>query len=122
MKDSTRVLAALGLGIAGGIMIGASGNARLLAAADSLAPVGTLWVNAIRMTVIPLVVSLIITGVASATDVKAIGRIGRRTLIVFILLLAGTAAVIMPVLYATFALIPKALARPQLPAGAVQAA
>ncbi len=31
-------------------------------------PLGALWVNAIRMTVIPLVVGLIITGIASTGD------------------------------------------------------
>ena len=36
------------------------------------------------MTVIPLVVSLLITGMASASDVKSIGRLGGRTLVVFI--------------------------------------
>ena len=82
MKESTRVLVALGAGVAGGTAIAASGNESLLRAADLLAPVGALWVNAIRMTVIPLVVSLLITGVASATDLKSIGRLGGRTVLV----------------------------------------
>jgi len=93
--------------------------------ADALAPVGTLWVNAIRMTVIPLVVSLLITGVASATDLGAIGRIGGRTLIVFVLLLAAIAAIVIPLASALFALLPlpsTAGARPTLPAGALEAA
>jgi Na+/H+-dicarboxylate symporter len=123
MKEPTRVLIALGAAIAGGIAIAASGSAPLLAAADFIAPIGTLWVNAIRMTVIPLVVALLITGVASATDVKAIGRLGRRTLLVFVLLLAGMAAVVIPVTSALFAMLPQgAAARPPLPAGAAEAA
>src|SRR5262249_34059300 len=96
MKESTRVLIALGSAIAVGSAIAASGSAPLLRAADAIAPIGTLWVNAIRMTVIPLVVSLIITGVASATDLRAVGRMGGRTLLVFFLLLVGVAAVVMP--------------------------
>jgi proton glutamate symport protein len=123
MKEPTRVLIALLAAIAGGIAIAVSGSAPLLAAADFIAPIGTLWVNAIRMTVIPLVVALLITGVASATDVKAIGRLGRRTLLVFVLLLAGMAAVVIPVTSALFALLPQgAAARPPLPAGAAEAA
>jgi len=55
MKESTQVLLGLGLGLAGGIAIAATHNPSLLSAADAIAPVGTLWVNAIRMTVIPLV-------------------------------------------------------------------
>src|SRR5215813_10514053 len=107
MKESTRVLVALGAGVAGGTAIAASGNAALARAADSVAPFGTLWVNAIRMTVIPLVVSLLITGVASATDVKSVGRIGRRTLVVFLALLAGTAIVVMPLAPLLFSRLPR---------------
>jgi Na+/H+-dicarboxylate symporter len=97
-------------------------SAPLLRAADFLAPLGTLWVNAIRMTVSPLVVSLIITGVASATDVASIGKLGGRTLIVFLLLLVGTALIVMPFAPALFALLPNDAVRPPLPAGAAQAA
>ncbi|HET9513848.1 MAG TPA: dicarboxylate/amino acid:cation symporter [Gemmatimonadales bacterium] len=123
MKESTRVLVALGAAIAGGIAIAASASEALLRAADVLAPIGTLWVNAIRMTVIPLVASLLITGVASATDVKSIGRLGGRTLVVFILLLVGTALVIMPLAPAVFSLLPQDPgSRPPLPAGAEEAA
>lgn len=125
MKDSTRVLVALAAAIIGGAVIAASGSTALLRAADAVAPIGTLWVNAIRMTVIPLVVSLLITGVASATDVGAIGRIGGRSLAVFGLLLAGTATVVMLVAPPLFALLPlpsTAGARPALPAGAAEAA
>jgi len=122
MKESTRVLIALIAAIAGGIAIGALGNASLLGAADFIAPIGTLWVNAIRMTVIPLVISLLITAVASASDVKSIGRLGGRTLLVFVLLLVGTAIVVMPFGPALFRLLPQRLGAPQLPPGATEAA
>lgn len=123
MKESTRVLTALVVAILLGILIGAIGNASLINIADAIAPIGTLWVNAIRMTVIPLVVSLLITGVASASDVRAIGRIGGRTLLVFILLSGSVAVVMIPLAAALFGLLPHtAGARPSLPAGAVEAA
>src|SRR5262249_37695230 len=125
MKESTRVLTALGVAIGGGALIAASGNKALLDAADTLAPVGTLWVNAIRMTVIPLVVSLLIPGVAGATDVGAIGRLGGRTLAVFGLLLAGAAALVVPLAPSLFALLPfpsTSGAQATVPAGAAEAA
>src|ERR1035437_5402820 len=122
MKESTRVLIALGAAVAGGTAISLSGSAPLLNAVDIIAPIGSLWVNAIRMTVIPLVVSLLITGVASATDVKSIGRLGGRTLMVFILLLVGVAAVMVPLAPSLFALLPAGGAKPALPAGAAEAA
>ena len=123
MKESTRVLVSIAAAAAGGTIIAASGSAQLLAAADAVAPVGTLWVNAIRMTVIPLVISLVITGVASATSTKGVGRISGRTLVVFLLLLLGTALVVVPLTSLVFSLLPPDTGtRPPLPAGAAEAA
>ena len=122
MKESTRVLLALGAAVAGGTAISLSASAPLLNAADFIAPIGSLWVNAIRMTVIPLVVSLLITGVASASDVKSIGRLGGRTLVVFVLLLAGAAAVAIPLVPPLFSLLPQGGTKPPLPAGAAEIA
>src|SRR5215813_5495056 len=103
MKESTRVLLGLIVGLAAGIAIAASHNPALLSAADAVAPVGTLWVNAIRMTVIPLVVSLVITGVASASDVKSVGRLGGRTLAVFIGMNVVATLIMIPLAIAVFA-------------------
>src|SRR5580765_6648890 len=97
MSEGTRVLVGLGVGLAGGLIIAASHNTTLLKAADAVAPVGQLWVNAIRMTVVPLVISLVITGVASAAKTGAIGRIGVRTLLVFFLMLVSAAILAIPI-------------------------
>jgi proton glutamate symport protein len=121
MKEGTRVLVSLGAAIVIGAAIAATGNGLALRIADGVAPIGSLWVNAIRMTVIPLIVSLIITGIASAADVQSVGRLGVRTLVVFILLLVGMAVVIMPLAPSVFALFPDG-ARPTLPPGAAEAA
>lgn len=122
MKESTRVLVALGAGLAGGAAIAQSGNAGLVRAADAVGLIGTLWVNAIRMTVIPLVVSLLVTGVASAADLRAVGRIGGRALLAFGGLLLGTAALIVPLARLAFALLPNDTGpRPALPPGTVEA-
>ncbi len=123
MKESTRVLAALGAAVAGGVTVAARGDATLLRAADAIAPLGALWVNAIRMTVIPLVVSVMVTGVASAADVKAIGRLGGRTLLVFGAMLASLAVVTVPLTRAVFAWLgARGASAPPLPAGATDAA
>jgi proton glutamate symport protein len=121
MNESTRVLLAIAAAIVIGVIIAAFGGAGAIGAADAIAPIGALWVNAIRMTVIPLVFSLLIASVASVADIKSIGRLGRRTLLVFVLLIVGTAAVVMPLAPALFALLPRHGAQ-QLPAGAVDAA
>src|SRR3954452_22214010 len=121
MRESTRVLLALVAAILLGVLIAASHNASLIRAADAIAPLGTLWVNGIRMTVIPLVVSLLITGVASVSDIKSIGRLDGRTLVTFVLLLLGVAAIVIPVSLAVFRLLP-AHGGLELPPGAVEAA
>src|SRR5438876_1178901 len=121
MKESTRVLLALIAAVLFGVLIAASHNTSLIRAADAIAPIGTLWVNGIRMTVIPLVISLLITGVASVSDIKSIGRLGGRTLVTFVLLLIGVAAVIIPVAMAMFALLPPH-GELQFPPGAIEAA
>ncbi len=123
MKESSRVLVALVAAVAGGIAIALSGSSMLLRAADAVAPVGALWVNAIRMTVIPLVVALIVTGVASVADVKAIGRLGARTLVVFVAMLASLAIVAVPLTAMVFGFMPeRGPDAPPLPAGADEAA
>ena len=63
-----------------------------MSAAAAIEPLGTLWINAIRMTVIPLVVSSLIVGVTSAPDMRTIGRIGGRALVLFLLVLFAAGA------------------------------
>jgi Na+/H+-dicarboxylate symporter len=75
------------------------------------------------MTVIPLVISLVITGVASAAKTGAIGRMGARTLLVFFLMLAGAAILALPLGIATFSWLSHLVTvRPELPPGAAEAA
>jgi proton glutamate symport protein len=118
LNESTRVLVALGAALA----ISASGSASFIRPADFIAPVGTLWLHAIRMTVIPLVASLLIVVVGSTGDTKFIGRIGRRTLLVFFVLLAGTAMAVMPLAATVSRLAPQHASAHQLPFGATDAA
>ena len=94
------------LALASGFAVGAVASASSPAVASTLLavsePVGTIWVNAIRMTVIPLVVALLVTGIASMRDLRAVGRLGGRALLFFLSLLAGVAlftALVAPPLY-----------------------
>lgn len=123
MQSGTRVVVALVVGLAVGAGIAASGNPALLRAAETIAPVGSLWVNAIRMTVIPLVVSLVIVSIATVPDLRTIGRLGGRSLAVFVLMLAGIAVIAVPVLPRIFAFMPGAgSGAAALPEGAADAA
>ncbi len=103
MSLTIRVLVSLIFGLVLGLVILAHPAPALLKFVDFVEPIGTLWVNAIRMTVIPLVVSLLITGVASCSDLRMIRRIGWRTVASFLALLALVGAIsllIVPPLFA----------------------
>lgn len=52
---------------------------------------GTLWTNALQMTVIPLVVSTIIAGIASVPDVRAVGKLAGLSIATFVTLLVTAA-------------------------------
>jgi Na+/H+-dicarboxylate symporter len=123
MSEGTRVLVGLGVGLGAGLAIAASHDPALLRAADWVTPVGTLWVNAIRMTVIPLVVSLVVTGVASASNVGSLGRIGRRTIRGFVAMLSVAMMLALPLGIAVFSWMSRIITvRPGLPPGAAEAA
>lgn len=94
MSLTSRIVAALAGGLLVGALVSASKNAALVSAVGWIEPLGGLWVNAIRMTVVPLVVSLLIGGVASVTDLTTVGRLGARTLLTFVLLLLVSAALV----------------------------
>jgi proton glutamate symport protein len=91
VRLTTRVLLALVAGLAVGSAVAASRNAALVAGVEWLEPIGTLWVNAIRMTIVPLVVSMLVVGVASADSLRTVGRLGGSALLLFlgILIAAG---------------------------------
>jgi proton glutamate symport protein len=83
-----RVLVALVAGLGLGVGISVSESAALSALSRWIEPLGTLFINAIRMTIIPLVVSSLIVGVASAPDSRTIGRLGGRALLFMLVCLA----------------------------------
>jgi proton glutamate symport protein len=89
--------AALGLAVAG-LAPAAAGTVVAVAG-----PLGTIWLNALQMTVVPLVVSLVVVGVAQAADIAATGRIARRSLAWILALSTASAAL-------TAALVPGLLA------------
>jgi Na+/H+-dicarboxylate symporter len=95
-SPTTGIITALVAGLLLGSIISASGNSALASAVGWIEPLGELWVNAIRMTVVPLVVALLIGGIASVADLSTVGRLGARTFLVFgsLLLLVGAVALI----------------------------
>jgi proton glutamate symport protein len=92
MSLTTKVLIALVAGLALGIALATGTVPGAASISAILDPVGTLFINAIRMTVIPLVVSCLVVGVSSAPDPRAVGRIGARAIVVFLVILGSAAA------------------------------
>ena len=68
------------LGLIVGLGAAATGNEWLLAIAEGSAPFGTLFMNAIRMVVIPLIVTVVFTSIAKLGDPRKLGRIGGITI------------------------------------------
>lgn len=101
MSMTTRVLLALIAGAAAGLVLVALAPEAAQSTAAVMQPIGKLWLNALQMTVVPLVVSLVVIGVTSASDAAASGRTARRAIVVFIVLLslgAAFAAIAAPAL------------------------
>jgi Na+/H+-dicarboxylate symporter len=110
---STRVLLALVAGIGIGLVLSAADPAITRVVISAVEPVGALFVNAIRMTVIPLVVSSLIVGIATSDSGAAVARIGGRGFAVFLALLVAAgllSAVVSPPVFATLSLDPAAVA------------
>lgn len=75
MTLAARVLIGLVAGLALGVILAPADAGAGAALVAWVEPVGALWVNAIRMTVVPLLVSLLVAGVASART-GAVARVG----------------------------------------------
>jgi proton glutamate symport protein len=91
------VLAALAAGIAAGAWLDFAGYPFALRVATVVEGLGTLWLNALRMTVGPLVFSLLVVAVASVSDAMSTGRLATRAIGWFasLLLVAGVLAVLL---------------------------
>ncbi len=80
LKLHWQILIALGLAIVVGLMVGADGMLLGLDLASALTFVGQLFLNALKMLIVPLIVSSIIIGVAGIGDSEDLGRLGGKTL------------------------------------------
>jgi len=84
-------LAALLFGLVAGILanrLAQSPRDDVLAAASF---VGTLWLNALKMTVIPLVVALLVVGVAKSAEAAQTGRVAGRSVLWIVIICTASA-------------------------------
>jgi len=83
MKLWKQILIALVAGLAVGMIFGPS--------AGVIKPVGTLFINAIKMLIVPLIFISLVCGMTSMHDMTKMGRIGLKTIAIY---LATTAVAI----------------------------
>ena len=93
MSLSTRVLLALIAGTAAGLSLRYFDVGAASLAVTIFEPIGTLFVNAIRVTVVPLVVSSLIVGIASSGSGAVVGKLGGRGIVLFVVLLVASGLV-----------------------------
>ncbi len=87
MSQATRIFVALILALVIGVTAAALAPERALIAADWVQPIGTMWLHALQMTIVPLVVSLLITGIAATAEAARASTLAGRAFVTFIILL-----------------------------------
>ena len=119
---------AIALGLVGGLLLGllaaATQSGPLLGITHAIEPLGTAFVNALKMVVIPLVAAVIFVGVASLGNLRRLGRLGAATMAFFavtsvvgVLLGMGVMRLLLPLASeaAAQALTPEKVEAPALP-------
>jgi Na+/H+-dicarboxylate symporter len=76
-----KIVVAMVLGVIVGVIMGPE--------AEALKPIGTLFINAIKMLIVPLIFCSLIVGVTSMQDSRKMGRIGAKAVALYM----GTTAV-----------------------------
>ena len=130
MSVGTKAVVGLAAGLAAGAGLAASARPAWLAVGAGVEVAGTLWINAILMTILPLVVSKLVVSIAVQDYPRGVGRSGWKAVALFLELLTVTAALAAAVMPSVFARLPidpsaaaalRASARAALPAPAAAA-
>ena len=107
LSQPTRILLALLVGLVAGIAAGQIGGVWVEQSAAIAQAIGGLWLNALQMTIVPLVVALLITGIAASAQATRVSKLATRALIQFAILLMSsslTAALLAPLFLDVFPL------------------
>ncbi len=80
MTRNLAIVVGLVLGLGLGLWAAATGTPLLLDVARAVAPLGTVFLNLVKMVVLPLVATTLFTGIAGLGDLRQLGRLGARTL------------------------------------------
>ncbi|MCF6288375.1 MAG: dicarboxylate/amino acid:cation symporter [Proteobacteria bacterium] len=111
MNLSIRILIGLTLGLAMGVIASVYQSSLLITLSVWSEPVGKLWVNSIRMTVIPLLMALLITSIAGQKSTNNAARLGAKSLGFFVIAISISSFmvfVLAPPLLSIFSIDPQA--------------
>jgi proton glutamate symport protein len=99
MSQATRILLSLVVGLSAGIALAAYAPGAVPQVASVAEPIGSAWLHGLQMTIVPLVVSLLVTGVAATAEAAKAGRLAARAIALYVGLLfcsAAAAALLTP--------------------------
>jgi Na+/H+-dicarboxylate symporter len=82
-----RILLALVCGLGAGMLVASLDPGASSAIMTIAEPIAAVWLDGLRMTIIPLVFGLVVNGIASASDAASAGAVARKALLLFALLL-----------------------------------
>lgn len=91
MSQSTRILVALVVGLVAGILLAAYAPASVDPTIAVAQPIGQAWLNALQMTIVPLVFSLLVTGVAATAAAAQAGRLAGRAVGLYVAVMIASA-------------------------------
>ena len=103
MSLTSRVLIGLVAGFGLGLALAGSTSPAVATLLAVMAPIGTIFINLIRMTVMPLVASMLIASVGSLASSGALGRVGARAAVMAVACLAVTAVMTIAIATPAFA-------------------
>lgn len=81
MNLSIKILISLVLSVVVGLMTGVEG---LPFIKWWIAPIGTIFINLIKMVIVPIVFTSLVVGMTSLGDLKKLGRIGIKTIFIYL--------------------------------------
>ena len=103
MSQATRILLSLLIGLAGGVALASFARDAVPGTIAVAEPIGAAWLHGLQMRIVPLVVSLLVTGVAATAEAARAGRLAGRAIalyVTFLFLSAVIAAIATPLILA----------------------
>ncbi|WP_294195805.1 cation:dicarboxylase symporter family transporter [uncultured Sphingomonas sp.] len=119
MSQATRILLSLLVGLSGGVALAAFAPGAVPGTIAVAEPIGSAWLHGLQMTIVPLVVSLLVTGVAATAEAAKAGRLAGRAIALYVGFLFASATIAALATPLILALVPLPAASSQALRGAL---